>query len=112
LQAFLVQGLHRSRDVSREAEQIALNLAQQWINTTYEGYRRNGVMYEKVGKMLMILLSSPSCTVLTIFKMDMQYSAIAFGSTGGGGEYNAQTGFGWTNGFCMELFSIWGPKLE
>lgn len=42
----------------------------------------------------------------------LQYSAIELGVTGAGGEYNPQTGFGWTNGFLMEIFNTWGKFLK
>lgn len=33
------------------------------------------------------------------------------GGHGGGGEYQLQTGFGWTNGIIMELLEKYGDRL-
>lgn len=41
-----------------------------------------------------------------------QYSAVQLGTTGSGGEYAPQKGFGWTNGFIMELLNTWGKYLQ
>lgn len=35
----------------------------------------------------------------------MQYDSIVPGQGGGGGEYNVQTGFGWTNGVVLEFLN-------
>jgi alpha,alpha-trehalase len=32
-----------------------------------------------------------------------QYDVSEFGSAGGGGEYNVQVGFGWTNGVILMM---------
>lgn len=42
----------------------------------------------------------------------LQYSALEVGTTGAGGEYVPQTGFGWTNGIVFELFRRWGNILQ
>ena len=41
-----------------------------------------------------------------------QYSALEIGTTGAGGEYDPQTGFGWTNALTMEFFNTWGRYLK
>lgn len=46
LQAFLIHGLAQSGN--KNAEKVALNFAQMWIKTTYEGFRNSTEMYEKV----------------------------------------------------------------
>ena len=35
----------------------------------------------------------------------------ASGSAGGGGEYEVQTGFGWTNGVLVEFMALFGDRL-
>jgi len=37
--------------------------------------------------------------------LPFQYDVLAEGESGGGGEYEAQTGFGWTNGVVFELLN-------
>jgi len=34
------------------------------------------------------------------------------GLPGGGGEYDVQLGFGWTNGVIMEFLNIFGDRLD
>jgi alpha,alpha-trehalase len=41
-----------------------------------------------------------------------QYDATIFGGHGGGGEYEIQEGFGWTNGVIMELLHKYGNLLK
>jgi len=40
-----------------------------------------------------------------------QYDATISGGHGGGGEYEIQEGFGWTNGVIMELLHKYGDRL-
>lgn len=40
-----------------------------------------------------------------------QYDATVSGGHGGGGEYEVQQGFGWTNGIIMELLEMFGDRL-
>jgi alpha,alpha-trehalase len=40
-----------------------------------------------------------------------QYDATIPGGHGGGGEYENQVGFGWTNGVIMELLHKYGNRL-
>ena len=40
-----------------------------------------------------------------------QYDATVPGGHGGGGEYEIQMGFGWTNGIIMELLKKYGDRL-
>lgn len=46
------------------------------------------------------------------FFIILQYSAVEIGTTGAGGEYVPQTGFGWTNGFILEILNTWGKFLN
>lgn len=41
----------------------------------------------------------------------LQYDATIPGGHGGGGEYEIQVGFGWTNGVIMELLDKYGDRL-
>lgn len=40
-----------------------------------------------------------------------QYSAEELGGHGGGGEYNVQFGFGWSNGVIIEYLTKYGDML-
>lgn len=40
-----------------------------------------------------------------------KYSATELGGHGGGGEYEVQTGFGWSNGAVMDLMNKYGDQL-
>lgn len=44
--------------------------------------------------------------------ISFQYDALTLGGTGGGGEYEVQVGFGWTNGVILELLAKYGDKLS
>ena len=57
---------------------MADSLANSWLQSNLIGFRESGMMYEK-------------------------YDARVPGRYGGGGEYEPQSGFGWTNGVALEF---------
>ncbi|XP_011875047.1 PREDICTED: trehalase-like [Vollenhovia emeryi] len=79
LQSFLILGLYQTK--VKEAVDLAETLADRWLRSNFLGYDEYGTMFEK-------------------------YNAIHPGEGGGGGEYNVQEGFGWTNGIVFELLSL------
>jgi len=79
LQLMLVEGLDAVEGPNRHmARQIANTLATRWLNSGLVAWDKNRTMYEK-------------------------YNAFEPGSTGGGGEYHPQVGFGWSNGVALVL---------
>ncbi|XP_001380673.1 trehalase [Monodelphis domestica] len=85
LQDLVVKGLAESN--SRQAQEMAFQLAQNWIRTNFAVYQKNKVMYEKYD-----------------INMDS-------GEPGGGGEYEVQEGFGWTNGVALKFLNQYGDRL-
>ncbi|KAJ7990155.1 hypothetical protein DPEC_G00297390 [Dallia pectoralis] len=84
LQHMLIEGL--SSQPSDEAKKLAFNLAQNWIRTNWLAYNKYDAMFEK-------------------------YSVNGDGKPGGGGEYEVQLGFGWTNGVALQLLAQYGDRL-
>lgn len=76
LQAIIVQALANTG--TEEGKEIAEQLAKQWVTANMIGYERTGYMFEK-------------------------YDAESLGNYGGGGEYEVQAGFGWSNGVALEF---------
>ena len=70
--------------VDAAAQKLAAQIAQTWLESNYVGYLQNG------GRMI------------------EKYDGITPGVEGGGGEYNVQTGFGWTNGVMLYLLQNYG----
>lgn len=72
------------------AQELARQIAQAWLESNYKGYLQNG------GKMV------------------EKYDGITPGVSGGGGEYDVQTGFGWTNGVMLYFLQRygWNPDLK
>jgi len=66
-----------------ESITLAETVAQNWIKTTYLGYKTTRMMHEK-------------------------YNALIPGAAGSGGEYPPQIGFGWTNGVTLEFLNFYG----
>jgi alpha,alpha-trehalase len=60
-------------------------LSSRWLKTVHDGFQREGVMFEK-------------------------YDVVT-GSSGHGGEYSVQAGFGWTNGVALSLLDEYGLQL-
>nr|XP_023026984.1 trehalase-like [Leptinotarsa decemlineata] len=79
-QNLIIIGLDKSN--STEAKEVAKQLAHKWINSNIKGFHDNKAMFEKY---------------------DVQTS----GQFGGGGEYNVQAGFGWSNGGILELIHLY-----
>ncbi|KAM6988666.1 trehalase isoform 1-T2 [Tautogolabrus adspersus] len=84
LQHMLIEGF--SKMPSEEAKQLAFDLAQRWIKTNWLAYMKYDAMFEK-------------------------YDVNGDGKPGGGGEYEVQLGFGWTNGVALQLLDQYGATL-
>lgn len=84
MQYILVVGLRALDD--KVADDLALKWASRWVRSNYIAFRDTRAMYEK-------------------------YSAEELGGHGGGGEYDIQLGFGWTNGVILEFLAEYGNQL-
>ncbi|KAK6468014.1 trehalase [Huso huso] len=84
LQLMIIEGLMKLS--SEKAEQVTFDLAQKWIRTNWAAYQRDKAMFEK-------------------------YNVNGDGKPGGGGEYDVQLGFGWTNGVALQLLNQFGGQL-
>ncbi|XP_058835761.1 trehalase-like [Topomyia yanbarensis] len=71
---------------SQETKELAFRWAQRWVRSNYIAYNKTKTMFEK-------------------------YNAEELGGHGGGGEYEVQTGFGWSNGVVMDLMNKYGDRL-
>lgn len=85
LQYMVIVGLEMTGDDF--AKKVAYDWAEKWVRSNYEAFRTAHAMFEK-------------------------YDATVVGETGGGGEYEVQLGFGWSNGVIMELLSTYGDRLR
>lgn len=84
LQDLVIRGLAKSD--SPRTREVAFQLAQNWIRTNFKVYSQTSAMYEK-------------------------YDISNGGHPGGGGEYEVQEGFGWTNGLALMLLDRYGDQL-
>ncbi|XP_003796890.1 trehalase [Otolemur garnettii] len=84
LQDLVIRGLAKS--LSPRTQEVAFQLAQNWIRTNFDVYSQKSAMYEK-------------------------YDITNGGKPGGGGEYEVQEGFGWTNGVVLMLLDRYGDRL-
>ncbi|XP_030076429.1 trehalase [Microcaecilia unicolor] len=85
LQHIVIEGLAKSNLSS--AQEMAFQLAQNWIRTNFAAYEKYKAMFEK-------------------------YDVNGDGKPGGGGEYEVQEGFGWTNGVVLQLLDSYGSRLS
>lgn len=69
-----------------QTKQLAYNWALRWVRSNFIAYRDTRAMYEK-------------------------YSALELGGHGGGGEYEIQLGFGWSNGVIMDFLAKYGDRI-
>ena len=86
LQHMLAEGLANSGHA--EGEALGASLARRWLRANATALARTGQMHEKL-------------------------DALAWdGKPGGGGEYEPQVGFGWTNGVVLRLLERFGWQDE
>ncbi|XP_072551573.1 trehalase [Salminus brasiliensis] len=85
LQHIVIEGLSQL-DLA-DAKELAFDLAQRWIRTNWLAYVKYDAMFEK-------------------------YDVNGDGKPGGGGEYEVQLGFGWTNGVALQLLDQYGDRLS
>ncbi|XP_044766321.1 trehalase-like isoform X2 [Coccinella septempunctata] len=84
LQHMMVMALNNTGD--KTAQRLAFEIAEKWIRSNYKSFRSTSAMLEK-------------------------YDATIAGSSGGGGEYAVQEGFGWTNGVIMDLLDKYSDTI-
>ncbi len=65
---------------------LSLKVARNFFNSVYQGWKKSNVFYEK-------------------------YDAVHPGERGLGGEYEVQSGFGWTNGVILNLLQVFKDEL-
>ena len=76
----LIEGLAGTESGKR----LAMDLSTRWLRTNFAAWKTSGFMHEK-------------------------YNA-GTGEAGSGGEYEPQTGFGWSNGGVLTLLDRW-PEI-
>ncbi|CAK9805141.1 unnamed protein product [Anthophora quadrimaculata] len=84
LQYFVVMALNNTDDPW--AQRLAYEISQRWVRSNYKAFNETHSMFEK-------------------------YDATVSGGHGGGGEYEVQLGFGWSNGVIMDLLDKYGDRL-
>ncbi|XP_018905452.1 trehalase isoform X1 [Bemisia tabaci] len=84
LQYIMIMSLDATGD--SWAQDLAYEMSERWVRSNFKAYNETGIMYEK-------------------------YDATVPGGHGGGGEYEVQMGFGWTNGIIMELLDKYGERM-
>lgn len=65
---------------------LALKYAKKFFNAVYEGWKRTNSIFEK-------------------------YDVLVPGERGSGGEYEVQSGFGWTNGVTLSFINTFRDDL-
>lgn len=84
LQYFVIMSLNHTDDPW--AQRLAYEISQRWVRSNFKAFNETHAMYEK-------------------------YDAVVSGGHGGGGEYEVQLGFGWSNGLIMDLLDKYGDRL-
>ncbi|XP_055908702.1 trehalase-like isoform X2 [Eupeodes corollae] len=84
MQHTLLEGLANLK--TPEATKLAKSWSFRWVRSNFAAFKETQAMFEK-------------------------YDAEKFGGHGGGGEYDIQTGFGWTNGIIIDLLTKYGDEI-
>ncbi|KAJ8927243.1 hypothetical protein NQ314_020323 [Rhamnusium bicolor] len=84
LQHIMIIGLNNTGN--DHAVRLAYEIAEKWVRSNFKAFKETDAMYEK-------------------------YDATVPGGYGGGGEYETQIGFGWTNGVIMDLLNRYANEL-
>lgn len=85
MQYLLIYGLENLK--TTKTSDLAYKWAERWVRSNFAAFNDTRAMYEK-------------------------YIATEFGVSGGGGEYEVQTGFGWSNGVILDLLDRYSDKLH
>eukprot|EP00095_Tigriopus_kingsejongensis_P003748 maker-scaffold911_size81771-snap-gene-0.16 protein:Tk03748 transcript:maker-scaffold911_size81771-snap-gene-0.16-mRNA-1 annotation:"hypothetical protein DAPPUDRAFT_314347" len=86
LQELIVTGLENTGN--KEASDLALELVRRWVKNIFVSYQQSN------------------------FSMFEKYDVDQIGLPGGGGEYDVQEGFGWTNGVLLDFVQKYGDKIS
>ena len=84
LEHIIVQGLEKTE--IPEAKELAYLIAEKRVRGAYTNFLNQGHMFEK-------------------------YDATSINKVGGGGEYEVQIGFGWTNGVVLDFLDMYSDRL-
>ncbi|MFH4982066.1 hypothetical protein AB6A40_008775, partial [Gnathostoma spinigerum] len=84
----VIEGFRTTGD--KKLMKVAESMATQWLSVTYKSFILTHSMFEKYN---VSVKSGES-------------------SAGSGGEYEVQTGFGWTNGVILDLLDKYGDKMS
>ena len=80
----IIEGLAKLNNT--KAKEIAYETAREWLSTVYCAWISTEHIFEK-------------------------YNVTRRGFNGGGGEYEIQTGFGWTNGAVLMILKMYGDTI-
>ncbi|KAF8383135.1 tre-5 [Pristionchus pacificus] len=84
LNHMVIEGMRKSGNPRLQQE--AFKLAQRWVRSNLHVYNLDHAMWEK-------------------------YNVVTNEARGGGGEYEVQAGFGWSNGVVLDLMLTYGDRL-
>ena len=83
-------------------------IAKNWITTTY-----CGMMSKTEGNEATSPKKSLKPNLVPVYNgMFEKYDGSRIGRPGGGGEYDVQQGFGWTNGITLWVLNEFGDRLK
>ncbi|ORX94956.1 glycoside hydrolase [Basidiobolus meristosporus CBS 931.73] len=94
----------KDKTVRKKLGDLGLMLAQRMIDAAFCGWRKTG------GSIPGILEKLPGSN--DTGHMFEKYDIMKLGVAGGGGEYEVQDGFGWTNGVSLWTLNTWGDRLK
>ncbi|XP_058979800.1 trehalase isoform X1 [Musca domestica] len=84
MQYLLIKGLENLG--TQESKELSVKWGHRWVKSNFQAYSETRAMFEK-------------------------YDAERFGGHGGGGEYDVQKGFGWSNGVIIEFLDKYGRNI-
>lgn len=110
LQHWLAEGLRTLDD--EQATDLANKWTRRWTLSNYIAYKETKAMFEKVCTSN-ICVKQNCLSVYDLIEFSfLQYSAESLGGHGGGGEYDVQIGFGWSNGVIIDYLAKYGDTLK
>jgi len=100
LEHMVVKGLEKT-DLP-EAKELAFAIAERRVKGSFVNFKAKGHMFEKV----------PSPQFLRHSPFLLQYDCTEVAKIGGGGEYEVQVGFGWSNGTVLDFLDMYRDRLK
>ncbi|KAI9292050.1 glycoside hydrolase [Neoconidiobolus thromboides FSU 785] len=91
---------------SEKLQRLNVDLSNKFVNTVFCAWYQTG------GSLKDLVMKDPNAPADQEGHMFEKFNVTSIGRSGGGGEYQVQTGFGWTNGVLLSILNLFNKDLK